>query len=59
MKKTNIRLVFAWRDFSYLFRRNWYSLYRWHNEVALGGRYWKLIDIGILTIGIKYNKRSK
>lgn len=36
-----------YRGFSYLLRKDWYSLYRWRNEFRYGVC---IIDIGVISI---------
>ena len=51
-----MRIIVRFRPISYIFYKNWYSLYRWKNphyyededKVRV-----KLIDIGAITIGYR------
>jgi len=48
------RFVFACRPIQWIFRRDWYSLYRW--RIGFDPQYdcysIRVIDIGMFTIGI-------
>ncbi len=44
------KLVIVWRGFDWLFRKDWYSLYRWKNIQDVGEHRFKAIDIGMFSI---------
>lgn len=55
-----MQLIFRIRSLDFLFNKNWYSLYRWKNPQYYSGSIFKLIDIGMFTIGYRTkNKRRK
>jgi len=58
-----MRLIFCIRPFSFIFRRNWYSLYRLRHDGIWGvegidDERLYLIDLGMITFGFakKVNK---
>jgi len=48
MKK---KYVLGFRPIRYMFKGNWYSLYRWKRPTEILERNYRLIDIGAITIG--------
>lgn len=50
-----MRIIFRIRPLNFMFRKNWYSLYRWKNpyETYYNEKYNynRVIDIGFITIG--------
>ena len=58
MKK---KLVFVWRGFSRIFRKDWYSLYRWRNPTTypMSDDTLQIVDIGAFSIGIRSTKEYK
>lgn len=52
-----IKCIFRVRPLRWLFRRNWYSLYRWRNPVEQDGETVRLIDMGPVTVG--YRRSTK
>jgi hypothetical protein len=45
--------IFVRRPLSWIFRRSWYSTYRWTHPHELDGCMVYLIDIGMFTIGVE------
>jgi len=54
-----MKVVIAFRPIKWMFLSNWYSLYRWSHPTEYYGLTYKLIDIGILTIGYSRNSNPK
>ena len=52
-----MRLIFRVRSISWLFRKGWYSLYRWKNPTYCNNEMSKMIDIGMFTIGYAIKSR--
>ncbi len=46
-----VRLTLVVRPISYMFRKNWYSLYRWKNPPEIEGEIAHLVDFGSFTFG--------
>ena len=47
-----MKVIICFRPISWMFRGNWYSLYRWRNPQYYENKTFKLIDIGSITVGI-------
>jgi hypothetical protein len=47
--------IFCWRGFKYIFKPQWYSLYRWRNlqTYSMQDDKFRLIDIGAVSIGYR------
>jgi len=46
-----MRMILRFRPISWMFRRNWYSFYRWTHPQDYGNEIYKLFDFGSITIG--------
>lgn len=53
-----MRLVVAIRPISWMFLRNWYSVYRWTHPQDYMNRVYRLVDIGFITIGFYKDKEA-
>lgn len=52
------KLILCFRPISFMFLKNWYSLYRWNNPTEYENQIFRMIDIGVITIGYKYTKED-
>lgn len=61
MKIRDKRLVFARRGLAWIFRKDWYSLYRWRNPdtYPMSSDTLRIVDIGAFSVGIRTLKDHK
>ena len=54
-----MQIIFRCRPIKWMFKKNWYSLYRWKNPFTYpsDGMIGRVIDAGVFTIG--YRKKAK
>lgn len=48
-----MKLIIAFRPFRWFFYKNWWSVYRWNHPTAFDGQFFRLIDMGAITIGYR------
>lgn len=55
-----MRLVFCRRPFRFIFKKKWYSCYRFKNPVTYpsDNQKGRLIDFGMFTFGFRYKRRK-
>jgi len=53
----NKRLVLVFRPISWIFRKDWYGLYRWKNPLSYENYRIYLIDFGLITFGYETNRK--
>ncbi len=55
-----MRIIIRFRPISWMFKKNWYSTYRWTHPEDFWGETIYLIDFGVLTFGYSIKtKKSK